>query len=241
MFGVCYAVYSPLVSFPVTRISGVDGRALASEALMSNFDVDRHLKYVAKEIKSGMVGCNLSHFKAWKTFLESPYEYALVFEDDVSFDPKLLKAAIAHLLEVPNMWDFVNLENFHRSLNLPLAHLTNGFDLVLFLTPVTHAGCYLINRDAARKLISKVYPMFIPVDYYFSRTWELDLKFTGIVPNLVTQSMGTSNIDETKSVMDNPQPWHQKVKIQTTRAIYRVKSDVARFVYTLYQYINLKA
>lgn len=226
------------LSFPVTRISGIDGKALTPAKIMPHLDVGRHLKYVGKEINAGTAGCSLSHIKAWKTFLASPYEYALIFEDDVSFDPALLQTAVLDALKMPSMWDIVNLENHHRSLNLEIAPLQNNFELVLFLTPVTHTGSYLLNRHAARQLLSKAFPILLPVDYYFSRAWELNLKFTGILPNLVTQSMGTSNISETKSIVENKKSWHERGYAQLTRAIYRVKSDVVRFFYTMYQYIK---
>ena len=35
----------------------------------------------------------------------------------------------------------------------------------------------------------------MPIDHYFTRSWELDIKFTGIEnPRLVTQSYGDSDI-----------------------------------------------
>ncbi len=232
--------YIEKLSFPVTRISAIDGRLLSPEDLRKNLDTVRHLKYVGKEMNVGMAGCSLSHMKVWETFLASSNEYALVFEDDVSFDPVRLQCVVNDVIDVPELWDLVNFENYHRSLNFSIKKLSHGLDLVVFLTPVTHAGCYLLNRHAARQLLAKSYPLIVPVDYYFSRTWELDIKFAGVVPNLVAQSMGTSEIAKTKNVEEGERSFDNRVRVKITRAVYRVKSDVMRFVSSVRQYVNAK-
>ena len=76
------------LGFPVKRVVGIDGKKL-SESEIENVTNNSTL---AKE--KGTIGCTLSHMKAWREFLESNYEYAVIFEDDVAFDPEKLRITI---------------------------------------------------------------------------------------------------------------------------------------------------
>lgn len=223
-----------------SRVSAVDGSALCQEDMQALVDLSSYTSFMGRPPEKGTVGCSLSHIKAWQKFLNSPFEYALIFEDDVSFDPSLLRKIVEEVLEVPEKWDLVNFENLHRSLNLPLASLAKGHELVTFLTPVTHAGCYLINRTAARKLLAKALPIRLPVDHYFSREWEVGIKFTGVLPNVVDQTHGTSQIVGTPRIGETPLVWYKKVWTNVKRAAFRTQSDLIRFVRTLKIYVKDK-
>ncbi len=67
-------------------------------------------------------------------------------------------------------------------------------ELSVYLSRVFHSGAYLINRNAARRLVSKALPIKLPLDKYFTRSWEFDLKFTGVEPVIVHQTYGGSYI-----------------------------------------------
>ncbi|MDR1332868.1 MAG: glycosyltransferase family 25 protein [Holosporales bacterium] len=68
----------------------------------------------------------------------------------------------------------------------------NPISIVKFRTRVGNAGCYLINRKAAIKLLSKALPIMMPVDHYFVRSWEFGLRFVGVAPKLVSQDSSVS-------------------------------------------------
>ena len=228
------------LEWPYSRVSGVDGSALCKEDMKDIVDLSAYTSFMGRPPEKGTVGCSLSHMKAWQAFLNSPFEYALIFEDDVSFDPSLLRQIVKEVLAVPDKWDLVNFENLHRSLHLPLASLTQGHELVSFLTPVTHAGCYLINRTAARRLLAKALPIKLPVDHYFSREWEIGLKFTGVLPNVVNQTHGTSQIVGTPRIGDNTLVWYKSAWTNIKRAAFRTQSDILRFVRTFKMYVKNK-
>jgi hypothetical protein len=59
----------------------------------------------------------------------------------------------------------------------------------------------MINRKGAKNLLEKALPIKMPVDHYFTRDWELGIKFTGVEnPNLVHQTFGDSDIERTTKV-----------------------------------------
>ena len=80
------------LGFDVERISAVDGRQLSQEKLSSVIDVEGHkLTYGTNGSSPPVIGCYLSHVKAWSKLLDSNKEFAVIIEDDVSFDSSVLR------------------------------------------------------------------------------------------------------------------------------------------------------
>jgi glycosyl transferase family 25 len=183
------------LGFPWERISAVDGKLLTEEDI--NKVVDQKAFYALRGclMKRGEIGCALSHLKAWETFLRSPYEYALIFEDDALFEPEKLREIVSILEKTPQDWDIVNLgmDNAHET-PLPLRKIHQDSHLVVYLGLVLQAGAYLINRKAAKALYAHALPFKFPVDIFFTRGWEFGLKFTGIEPVFVHQAVTESDI-----------------------------------------------
>lgn len=184
----------------VNRISAVDGKTLKNEYIKQVLDVNKYEQYLGSAPKLGTIGCSLSHIKTWETFLNSNFEFALIFEDDIAFDPKELKATIDDLLNNKELWDINLFEIHHSGMPLSIKKLSNDRDLSIYLVKISHSGAYIINRKAAKNLLKNAIPIVMPVDHYFTRNWELDLKFTGIEPRIVHQSFGDSDISKTDKI-----------------------------------------
>lgn len=230
------------LGYDLERFSAVDGRAIPDNELSEFVDFDGYYHFMKHMPEKGTVGCSLSHFKVWKKFLESDYKYALVFEDDVSFDPEALRPIIDELKEYDHKWDIVNLESAHGGMPVTIQKLGRGYvKLSVYLTKVTHTGAYLIDREAARKLLLKAYPINMPVDHYFTRAWELDMKFTGVEPRLVYQTYGDSEIGHTRILKQREKSStiaHYYLKIKGE--LMQIQTDIIRFLYNLKLYFQLK-
>jgi glycosyl transferase family 25 len=182
------------LGFATERISAIDGNALSQKEIESITAVELYKFFFKMYPEAGTVGCSVSHEKTWRAFLESDNEFAIIFEDDVQFDPKKLREAIEFAISEKDSWDIVNFETKHRGHPICVSKNCNNQSMVFYLTNVTHAGCYLINRNAAYKLLKKFYPIKMPVDHYITASWEFDLKFVGIEPRIVSQKFGNSYI-----------------------------------------------
>lgn len=223
------------LGLPWKRVSAVDGKSLSEEELKSSFDDKRYRQYMGHMPKYGTIGCSLSHIKVWREFIESDYNYALIIEDDIDFSPDVLLKNIGFIERNNKYWDIVNLETLHRG--MPTITLVRGDknegELVVYLTQVTHAGAYIINKRAAAKLLERALPVVMPVDHYYTRGWEFGLVFAGLEPRIVFQIYGNSDIEPTR-YLEGEVVYMQQIK----RIIFRLKSDVARFVYNLYCSLN---
>ncbi len=153
-----YAYVKPAIdrlNIPTERITAVDGKTLSDAQIEAIVNKQIYRDFVGHFPKKGMIGCSLSHIKAWKTFLDSSFEYAVIFEDDVTFDPIKLRSVIAELSQNSKDWDIVNFETSHRGWPITIKSLQNGQKLVVYLANVSHAGAYMLNRKAATKLLEK--------------------------------------------------------------------------------------
>ena len=223
--------YVDKLGFPVERISAVDGKLLSDDYINKNVD-QRAYSTFNHMFTKGALGCSLSHIKAWKTFLESNFEYALIFEDDVSFNPIRLRSVVDQLLDIPTYWD-ITAFNMHAGENykLTLKHLQDDQNLCIYPTKFYSSGAYIINRKAARNLLQKSFPILMSLDVYYTRAWEFDLKFTGIEnPRLVHQTYGNSDIGYRV---------HNRSFLQIImRFIHLRSTDIMRLLYNTTYYVE---
>jgi GR25 family glycosyltransferase involved in LPS biosynthesis len=177
----------------------------------------------------GTVGCSLSHKIAWELFLESADEFAVIFEDDIKFDPQELSETIAAVMEKKHLWDIVGFELNHRGFPLTTAVLSNNKKLVVHLTNVKHAGAYIINRRAARLLLQKFYPIKMPVDHYYTRAWEFGIRFCGVEPRPVMQEFGDSQI-KIKQTRERV----ETLQVMFANFFYNIHTSLMFFWYNFY-------
>lgn len=233
-----YAKLEPLVAdlgYDYQRLEAVYGANLSQKIIDELVDHERFRIMTARaQIKPAEVGCYLSHVKAWIDFLDSGYEYALIFEDDVSFDPPKLRSAIEDIVKRPNLWD-LNLFNVPiRKYKTTIAHLNNGHTLQMYNGIVVFLGAYIVNRQAAERLLAHSFPIIMPVDLIYNRSWELGIKFTGVEdPILVNQTFGDTEIG------DRTEKTEISFKERMIRTIIKWQTSLIRIMYNLKLYFTV--
>ncbi len=185
----------PLLSklnLPLFRVEAIHGGKL--DSLESLVDQRKHQRYFGKTMGRGTAGCALSHSKAWDVFLQSPYQFAVICEDDIDFDLVELESVLSCLMRDKEVWDICGLQLNHRGCPLTIKKYSSHH-LVSYLFPVTGGGCYILNRRAAQILKTNAHPIMWPVDHYYTRPWGMNLVFVGVEPRPVFQRPGKSEID----------------------------------------------
>ena len=219
------------LGFQVARVSAVDGRSLSDDYINSISDKDRYRSYFKMYPEKGTIGCTLSHEKAWKEFLLSDCEFALIFEDDAFFDAAKLKSCVESAAKNPELWDIIQLEPHHSGMPVAVNRLGDRA-LCVYLTNVTHSGCYLINRETVRKFLQKLYPIFVPLDHYINAAWEFDIKYVGVEPRVVSQNFGNSQIKTSA-----PEKFND-LQTKVSNALYNVQRAIVWFLYSCYRIFN---
>ena len=215
------------LGYAYTRIPAVYGKELTEEYRNSVTNPSKYKLLMHNEVGAGTIGCYLSHVNTWKEFLTSNHSYALIFEDDVEFEPKKLKKLIDLLLENSNEWDVVNIDVNRHGFSKPVKQLSRLFRLVKFRTRVANASCYLINRKSAIELVKRAFPISMPVDHYMMRPWEFGIKIRGVTPQIVHQSFGDSEIK--KQEHKNSVSFLYK----TTSLMYQITAEVMSYISAL--------
>lgn len=223
-------------NFPVERIPAVDGYKLTEEEISRDVDIHSYNSFINFPLRVGIVGCALSHIKAWQTFLESNHEFAIIFEDDVILSPEKIIQIVSNLEKNKEYWDVVNLVTDRRGWPLTIKKFDDNTRLVVYLSRTTNAGAYIINRHAARQLLKKALPIVLPNDLYFSRGWELDLKYTGIEPRIPREIFGGSTVMTSKK---NNQSNESNIKNVIIQNIFTFQTSVIRLIYNLWTFIKL--
>lgn len=220
------------LKLPVEKISAVDGAFMSEEEKKLIPDLDSYKIFFRMLPELGTIGCALSHEKALKRFMDTDNEFALIFEDDALFEPDELADTVRAALDHRKLWDIVGFELNHHGAPQKIVALSDEKNLVAYLTNVKHTGCYLINRNAAHKLLQKFYPIKMPFDHYFSSSWEFDIRFAGVEPRIVKQAICDSQIktSNTAKVTD-------KI-ILLENAIFQIKYNAVYFVHNFLYWLS---
>ena len=172
----------------------------------------------------GEIGCYLSHVKACRAFLETSEKFALICEDDVSFQEGG-EAVIAELLRYAQLWDLVRLSSIGAAHGLKAIKLSHAYHLSVCFKRQKGTGAYLVNRAAARVIAEGLLPIKVPFDHAVDREWFYGLKACSVFPYPISQMQGYPS-----SIELGPQVNLSTLRRWRTTYFYQVFNEVARWV-----------
>jgi|GEM_PF-821892 len=228
--------YLDRLGFPYERISAVNGNKMSEEEVLSYLDIKTWQQVVGSKerIYKGTMGCSLSHIKTWETFLASEYEFALILEDDVYFDTMVLQDIVNQLIkEKSSMWDIVifhKLENKRSKGLVSIDHLRHNRNLNVNFNKFYSAAAYLVNKRAAVSFVSHALPIKIPMDAYYNRPWEFNLRLLSVEPLIVhnRESLGSERLN-TNYISLPKAPIFSKLQ----QKIFVCKGKIARVIFSM--------
>ena len=215
------------LNIPFERISAIYGKDLPKTEKDKLVNRTIFKLMMQREVLDGEIGCYLSHLKTWKKFLNSKASYALIFEDDASFNPTELKKIVDLLIVENDEWDYVNLSPFRTAPGRVIKKLTHNYELQAPKRRIWCIACYLINRKAAASLIKHALPIRIAVDQYSCWTWTLGNKYRAVSPRVVDYDFGDTYIGNDR--------YSDKWYLRLTNKIYR---DLSNFMCFLMAYVR---
>lgn len=219
------AVWLEAYGIPWQRVAAVDGRRLDLEA-SPEVSASGYRRLHGKEINPAEAGCYLSHVRAFRQFLASGHDYALVLEDDAMFaaDPG---PVLARLMERPGRWDLVKLSGYHSGCPVALEPLASGHALCVALTKYSGSNAYLVNRRAARLYERRLLPMKLPYDHAFDRPWLYGVKFRMVSPALCRPDESGTLPSTIADSRQRKLPWYRRLSV----VLYRAGNELARVLY----------
>jgi len=220
--------------FEWVRVEGILGRDLPFPH--PDYDASSYRWMHGKRFNPAELGCYLSHLKAMEEFLETEEPFALILEDDILFQPGA-KEAIEAATQYDSHWDILRLSSINTGYSRKIAKLTEGYFLNINLTRETGAGAYVVNREAAQKLIKVLLPMKLPYDHAYDKEWLWGLKALKISPLPVLQNTDEVGIPSQISTEGFKYPaWLR----YWTVFPYRAYCVTCRVVYRTLRYLRLR-
>lgn len=168
----------------ITRIPAVDGRVIAERDRI-DFHPKSFIYHNGRKLLPGEYGCYRSHLLALEQFVASGDKMAIIMEDDVELNERLIPRAIAAMESVQGA-RLVKLVN-HRLVGFKAIRETTENDVVgrCMHGPQGSAACYIVNRKAAKKLLTTLKPMLLPYDVALERGWSTGVETFTTFENLV--------------------------------------------------------
>ncbi len=168
------------LGLPWTRLPAVDARALTTEQAAA-LDEPAYRRKHGMTPSLGELGCYLSHIEVMRALLASPFEFALILEDDVLLH-ETLPSVLQGLLACSARWDVVKLSAVHSGTPVPYLQVAPGHSLAVMLSRCTGSSAYVLNRGAADAYIAGLLPMSLPYDHVFDQGWRFGLKYRLVTP-----------------------------------------------------------
>ena len=172
-----------LYGLSVTRIPAIDGSTIP-EGDRVDFQPRQFVYHNGRKLLAGEYGCYRSHLLALQQFVTSGDKMAIIMEDDVELNERLIPRAIA-AMECVNGARLVKLVN-HRLVGFKPISETAENDIVgrCMHGPQGSAACYIVNRKAAKKLLITLKPMLLPYDVALERGWSTGVETFATLENI---------------------------------------------------------
>jgi glycosyl transferase, family 25 len=214
-------VQSILESCPVPCViwEATDGGALTSEYIAGVYQPQKYRPYYPFMLRSGEIGCYLSHRNLWQKMVHENIQRLLVLEDDIAFLPNFPET-LEHAIEHAADGSYVQFQV--RDLSFPEYGVIDQLQPTLIrprLAPL-RTSAQLVTLGAARRLLQFSEQFDRPVDAAIQMTWEHGAEVLVAVPQSVIEvssSIGGSTIAAQKK----RRPLLETIRREWNRARYR--------------------
>lgn len=160
-------------------LPAVDGRARWDE-LKASVDLPAFQRHAGSDVLPGEIGCYHSHLHAWRRLVDSDAQVLLVLEDDMVFHDDFMEA-LRIALRGRAHWDMLKLAKIRAKQPVCQGQL-GPYRLNACIGAFTGFGAYLLQRDAARRLLPHMLPIRAPIDRELEQVHRHDLRHFSLEP-----------------------------------------------------------
>ena len=202
----------------------VDGSVLAPPDLLASVGAELFEPHYPFTLKTGEIGCFLSHRQIWAEIMSRNIDAALIIEDDASIDTPLFAEALELALKHVAKLGYIQLQT----------RPTRGEPYFIDESPICtlsvpevgglRTTAQVVSKKAASQLLSLSDQFDRPVDTFVQSHW-----FTGLRPAMIHPSGVTDvahKLDGSTIQAGRKSPW-EKLRREVSRARYR--AAVRRF------------
>ncbi len=180
---------------------------------------------LGRELSDGEKACFTSHYKLWQECVKID-EPIIILEDDVEFSDEFLNHGIECIEELlKSGYEYIRL---HYIFNKKLYTLNSNY--YISFEKLSGAQGYMIKPSGAKKFISRVKFIYIPVDDYMDKFYKHK------VLNIVNKPLLIKSLEVNESIISPKGRNYIKPKNikKIIREIFRFYSSIFRILYTYY-------
>ena len=205
----------------------VDGSALSSSDLVELVRDHVFDPPYPFGLKTGELGCFLSHRQMWAEIVRRDVDAAFIIEDDAGLDPVAFEKALDLAVQHVEHLGYIQFQTRPHDGPKSLVDNAGGASLIVPQQGGLRTTAQLVSRAAAQHLLDRSKTIDRPVDTFVQSHW-----FTGLRPAMILPS-GISEIAHTldgSTIQGGRKPLIEKLKREVRRARYRsaVKSLSSR-------------
>jgi GR25 family glycosyltransferase involved in LPS biosynthesis len=171
--------YSSLLNTPTIKISNQEQYNLFLNSNL-NFIPDPYGYSLHGEQgwRFGEIGIWASNWTAWNNFLNSDSDYLILIEDDIVYGNNFMELIVEYILQLPEGWEifhaFSPADQFGKYED---RHNFGAKDVCVAYQDWSNL-CYIITKNAAKKMIDNSNKFNLPLDWYMFRQHHLFKTYT---------------------------------------------------------------
>lgn len=200
-------------------ISAVNGHTL-TEA-----EIAQHTRAVNYAFKSGEIGCALSHLAIYRKMQNEKIAQALILEDDALLTAQLSAVLSSPAMQLPkNSPTLVLLSRVNRYINKAVASVTETAHLYPVYSATT-AHAYVINLEAAKRLLKLLYPVWMVADKWclFEEYGAMKLLAVHPAPVLLHDLAQQTTIQQINDIAQHNQKKREKWSLLMAKRPFSVR------------------
>ena len=164
-------------------VEAVNGKELTEEETDLLFDRKKFRHRYNREPLPGEIGCTLSHRECYRRLLRSENEYALILEDDVCFpNPEDVEYVFKRAIALYSLGKECIITFTRHEIYYPKIFSVVGRYTLYRLWSAYGTCAYLVNKRAARRLLSIEKPFIVADDFEYMA--EHGMFIQGVYPSL---------------------------------------------------------
>ncbi|MDA9871943.1 glycosyltransferase family 25 protein [Candidatus Thioglobus sp.] len=216
--------------FQFTAIN--DELELTPAAIAKNHDSKKTVDSFGRDFSYGELASTLNHLLAYKKFLNSENDLAIIMEDDADFIVDEFIFVVNQLRKIidkskPQVYLLTPVISY---LNNHAKALSENYKVVRVIQSWDSSG-YIINRKAAEKIIKVNSKSWIIADDWVRYIRHADVNVFSVIPTIIKQNliMFDSNLMSARNKANK----NRSLKYILTRLGYKIAYDVKKYLWLI--------
>ena len=209
-----------------------DDLELTPAAIAKNHDSKRTIDSFGRDFSRGELASTLNHLLSYKKFLDSENDLAIIMEDDADFIVDEFIFVIDQLTKIideskPQVHLLTPVISY---LNNNSKEISEDYKVVKVIQSWDSSG-YIINREAAEKMISANSKSWFIADDWVRYKRHANVDIFSVIPTIIKQNLNV--FDSNLMGARNNAIKSRTLKYVLSRIAYKIISDIKKYFWLI--------